>query len=70
MEAFGATPQQHPDIDCAPTSRTRGLLQPLAGAAAPTRAVGIANVTNGSAASQNALIAQSLRAIADLLGPR
>jgi hypothetical protein len=46
------------------------LLQPLAGAAAPTRAVGIANVTNGSAASQNALIAQSLRAIADLLGPR
>jgi hypothetical protein len=67
-EAFGPTPQQHPDLDCAPVVRTRGLLQPLvAAAAAPTRALGVAGAGNGHA-SPNALIAQSLRAIADLLG--
>jgi hypothetical protein len=67
-EAFGPTPQQHPDLDCAPAVRARGLLQPLvATASAPTRALGLAGVSNG-AATQHALIAQSLRAIADLLG--
>ena len=62
-EAFGATPRQHPDLDCAPAVRSRPLLQPLVAAVAtPTRAIG----ANGAAGS-NALIAQSLRAIADAL---
>ena len=28
-QAFGATPRQHPGLDCAPAAKTRGLLQPL-----------------------------------------
>jgi hypothetical protein len=28
-QAFGATPRQHPNLDCAPAAKTRGLLQPL-----------------------------------------
>ncbi len=28
-QAFGATPQQHPNLDCAAAARTRGLLQPI-----------------------------------------
>lgn len=28
-QAFGATPRQHPNLDCAPGARSRGLLQPL-----------------------------------------
>jgi hypothetical protein len=69
-EAFGPTPQQHPDLDCAPAARSRPLLAPLVAAAgAPARAIGVPGV-NGGGASANALIAQSLRAIADLLQNR
>ena len=28
-QAFGTTPRQHPNLDCAPAVKTRGLLQPL-----------------------------------------
>jgi hypothetical protein len=28
-QAFGATPRQHPNLDCATAGKTRGLLQPL-----------------------------------------
>jgi hypothetical protein len=66
-ESFGPTPQQHPDLDCAPAARSRPLLAPLvAASAAPVRAIGVPG-TDGAPANASALIAQSLRAIADLL---
>lgn len=49
VAAFGATPRQHPTLDCAPAARPGGLLQPVA-APAPTRDAGDAAVAPAATA--------------------
>jgi hypothetical protein len=78
--AFGESARQHPELDCAPTSRTRLLLAPLA--ASSTTGAGGAAASNGHAATSGAggrahaagipsptALAQALRTIADALAP-
>ena len=61
-EAFGATPAQHPNLDCAPAAGTCALLQPLIGAP-PAPARGVAGSRNGDLSG----VARDLHAVAEAL---
>jgi len=69
VAAFGAMPRQHPELDCAPAVRARGLLQPCTVPSSPPAAVGVAPgaVADGTMSALAATIAQSLHAIAHVL---
>jgi hypothetical protein len=58
LAAFGAQPQQHPDLDCAPDMRQAPLLQP------PQATLGR---TLGQRATDRAVLLQALQTAADLL---
>jgi hypothetical protein len=68
IAAFGAGRRQNPNLECAPTSRVLGLLQPLIAAATvaptPPRDAPLAAL---SAASSNREIADLLRRVADVI---
>ncbi len=66
-EAFGSTPRQHPELDCAPATKERGLLQPLTGQAA---ALPTSGAVPTSPADGLEAIAQGLKLLADLLMQR
>jgi hypothetical protein len=64
-EAFGATPAQHPYLECAPAARGRGLLLPVASRGA-IAGRGAGGPPGGTAAG----VAEELRALAERLAPR
>lgn len=69
IAAFGATPRQHPELDCAPASRARVLLQPLTPdhhAMNNSRGM-VAGQSNTERAFDTDTAAHALRAIASLL---
>jgi len=77
VEAFGASPRQHPDLDCSEGARSRGLLVPLTSqglAALPDGFQSAPSVDQAAIASASGnpsreieAIAQGFRMIADLL---
>jgi Caspase domain/N-acetylmuramoyl-L-alanine amidase len=65
--AFGEGARQHPELDCAPLARTRGLLTPLVGAPVGAPAVDGRGATAGAPSA--AAVAQALRMLASALAP-
>ena len=68
--AFGPSPRQHPELDCAPAARTRGLLTPLVPLPTDGReahALSSASREDGNHNNRAANTAQLLRLIADTL---
>jgi hypothetical protein len=64
VAAFGAGAHQHPELDCAPSAKTRVLLASLAGA---SNGSGPHDGGRGAAGPPIAAVAQALRALADSL---
>lgn len=72
VEAFGANPRQHPDLDCAQDARGRGLLSPLTSQGLSNPVAGLqgapsGGVSSGTSSREIEAIAQGFRTIADLL---
>jgi hypothetical protein len=68
IAAFGAQGRQRPFLHCAPEAEQRRLLEPIhgAGGSAGSRAAGAGSQAPGP---RQALLAETLRAVADLLQP-
>jgi len=60
--AFGASPRQNPDLDCATASKTLGILCPVADVGG--RSLSAPGIVNG----EREKLAQAFRTIADILG--
>lgn len=61
--AFGSSPRQHPDLDCATTYLSHGILCPVAGVG------GRSSVTPGIISGEREKLAEAFRTIADILHP-
>lgn len=69
MAAFGPMPRQHPELDCAPTTRAGALLQPLTGrvSAEDITEASSSTVVNETLPARIAALAQELKLIAQKL---
>jgi hypothetical protein len=68
--AFGAAPRQHPELDCAPSARGRGLLQPLTERVTTGAIPGVSpaiSISNGDLSATVMGIAQKLQLVAQVL---
>lgn len=71
ITAFGSTPRQHPELDCASEANARGLLQPLAGlveaATPPTTQLSSGSAAGGDALSRLVALTQQLYSVVQTL---
>jgi hypothetical protein len=67
---FGSAPRQHPELDCATSSRRRVLLQPLAGDSRGFGGGFDRDASRGDSSGDVSVLAEGLRAMADVLQRR